>query len=483
MSTGARLIRNTTFLTIGDKIGYLLQFVFFIYFAKKYGVVPVGEYSFAFMFTYSLAMLADSGVSVYLIREVARDKTSDRQLFIDCLILRTTCLIIISLSTIVVMTLFFKEISPQKYRVILCWGIFWIFNQLADIFHAELNGHEKMGRVAALNLLSKMFSTLPGLLLIYLGINYDAVMIVFPIAGLIYLVLSIIVSIQTLGPIRIKLKSFSYYKTFFVRLLPFFISVILIELLNTQDILLLGFIKNDQSVGIYSSAIKLVTFIVGISVFVQIALAPVLSRMFIECKQELIELSEKILRVLLLSSLPMAFGLALIADKIIYLLYSESFVDSVIVLKITAWTIIAAFIQSIFSALLTAINRQREKVIYIGIVFLISTLLNIILIHYFDYLGAAIVKLATIVINLILFVGLVSKFLSPLPIVKWAVKPFLSCIVMAAFIYLMNTFSIFIVIPTAGRVYLISLLLMKTFTIKEINHIKDYFPKKFSCRQ
>ena len=92
MGLKGRVLKNTTYLTVGDKIGYLLQFVFFLYFAKQFGIVPVGEYSFAFFLTYALAVLADSGVSIYLVREVARGSSSDRQLFFDCFVLRASSL-------------------------------------------------------------------------------------------------------------------------------------------------------------------------------------------------------------------------------------------------------------------------------------------------------------------------------------------------------------------------------------------------------
>lgn len=482
MGTGSRLLRNATFLTVGDKIGYLLQFVFFLYYAKTFGVIPVGEYSFAFFFTYACAMMADSGVSVYLVREVARKNNSGRQLLVDCLLLRTVSLIIVTFIGYAILKIFFTDISIQKVNAIAYLGGYWFFNQIADIFLAELNGHEKMGRVAFLGILSKVMFSGAGILLIYLGINYDLVLIAFPISGFIYMIACIAVSIISLGPIHLKFNSFTFYKNFFIMLLPFFFTVVLIELINCQDILLLGIIKNDQSVGIYSSAIKLVAFITGIAAFIQIAMSPVLSKLFIESREKLIDISNKILRYSILISLPLSFGMALIANKIITLLYTDSFAEASIVLKIGSWTIIAVFIQTVFSALLTAINRQKEKVIFIAIAFVISTLLNIILIYRFDFIGATIVKFITSVICLAFFAYLVSKFLTILPIMKFVLKPLAASLVMSLFLHYFYHLSIFYQIPIAGLIYLTTLLLLGTFSSQEILLIKKMIPERLYNR-
>ncbi|MFC1814556.1 flippase [Thermodesulfobacteriota bacterium] len=480
MSIGARILKNTTFLTLGDKVGYLMQFIFFLYFAKKFGVVPVGEYSFAFFFTYAFAMIASSGLSVYLIREVARKETYDRKLFVDCLVIRVASLIIVSLLVVGVIAIFFRDISTQKVNILICWGVFWIFNQIADIFLAELNGHEKMGRVAFLGVLSKLMSAVIGFILIYAGFSYDMVMVAFPVSNFFYMMASIIVSVMTLGPIHFSFRVLNYYNRFFIKMLPFFFSVILIELINCQDVLILGFMRDDQSVGIYSSAIKLVTFIVGVAAFVEIAIAPVLSRLFIESQEKLVDISNQILRFLILVSLPLSFGFVLTADKTIAMLYSDSFQEASIVLKIAGWSIAVAFMQSIFSALLTAMNRQKEKFIFIGIAFITSNILNFIIIYYLDFVGAAVVKLLTVVLSFIFFVYLVSRFLTGLSMAKVLLKPTVGCLCMSVFIYFFDHWNLFSLIPAAGSVYISVLFLLGAFSSQELLLIKVLIPARLS---
>ncbi len=476
MSLGHRMLKNTTFLTVGDKVGYFMQFIFFLYFARKFGVVPTGEYSFAFTFTYIFSVCADLGISIYLVREIARDSSSNRQLFFNCLVLRAAAIVIVSISVVGILLLFFQDISLQKIRIIGYWGVYWVFFSIADVFLAELNGHQKMGRVALLGIWLKLLSTAAGLILIYIGLNYDTVLIVFPVSSLIYLCTCVFVSIYSVGHIQFEFQSLPYYKNLLGELMPFFSAFVLVEVLFWQDILFLGIIKGDQSVGIYSSGLKIASFILGVSTFIYIAILPVLSGLFVESKERLIETSEKILRYLVLSSLPMSFGLTLTADKIITLFYSDIFQEASIVLKIASWTIIAGFTQAIFSAILTAINRQKEKVIYIAINFLISTLLNIVFIYYFSYTGAAIGKVLSAFIGLFFFAYLVSRYLVLLSFIKPLIKPFIACLIMAVFIQYFNGWGLVYLIPLSGGVYLISLLLLGGFTESEIRLVKNFMP-------
>jgi O-antigen/teichoic acid export membrane protein len=159
MGLGSRILKNTFYLTVGDKLGYVIQFVFFLYFARKFGVIPAGEYSFGFTYAYAFFVIADVGISVYLVREVARNEDGGRQLFSDCLVLRAIATILSFALAAGVIVLFLSDLSPQKLRVIGFWGGYWIFYSVADVFLSELRGHERMAMVAALGLFLKIITT------------------------------------------------------------------------------------------------------------------------------------------------------------------------------------------------------------------------------------------------------------------------------------------------------------------------------------
>ncbi len=476
MSLGLKILKNTTYLTLGDKFGYVLQFIFFLYFAKKFGVIPTGEYSFAFFYAYALSIFSNLGLSIYLVREVAAANGGDRKLFISCLIIRilATCFIF-SIGFFIAFILY-SNTNQQKLNVIYCWGIYWFFYNIADAFTAELTGHEKMVPVALLGFILKLMSAAFGMWLIYLGLNYDIVMIAYPISSLIYLVMCTAASFHYLGALPFQVEKSEYFKKLLNSLIPFFLALLLTEVLFFQDVLILGFIKSDKSVGLYSSAIKIISFILGVSVFLNLAILPVLSKLYMESREKLIQITETSLRLLVIIGLPMSFGLTMTSDKIIDLLYSERFLHSSIILQIASWTILMGFIQALFSAVLTAIDRQKEKVVYMVITFILSLILYFSLISVFDFLGAAIAFLITSFVSLIFFVRLVSRYLFTIPIYVNLMKPALACIIMSLFLYFLNNWDLILLIPLAAVVYMLSLFVLGALKSSEIAFIKETVP-------
>lgn len=477
MGTARTILRNTMWLTVGDKIGYALQFVFFLFFAKKYGVVPAGEYSFAFFFTYAFACFADLGASLYLLREVGRGQPLNRDLFFDCFFLRVLSLLTVSFVAGVVVFGTQAGSSGEKMRLLACWGAYWLFYSLADLVLAELNGHGKSASVALLGIWLRLLGTVAGIYLIYLGMNYDVVMIVFPMSSFIYLCTCVAVSVHVIGPIIIRFGTVNHYRRLLTTLTPFFVSVLLLELLSCEDVLILGYLRDDRSVGIYSAAAKIVTFVTGISTFIAVTILPLLARMFAESRGRLIEASERILRYLILAGLPMSVGLALTAGKIIRLLYPQSFSEAVTVLSIVSWAIAAGFIQIIFATLLTAVDRQKEKMIATAVNLLVATVLYVVLILGLSSIGAAIAKVLASVTGVACFYHGVSKHLQKIGIMKSLIGPTLSCAGMALFLWCFESWSLVYLIAGAAGIYAAGLLVLREIKQDDISYIRELLPK------
>jgi O-antigen/teichoic acid export membrane protein len=476
MGTAGTIFKNTVWLTIGDKIGYALQFVFFLYFAKQYGVVPSGEYSFAFFFTYAFACLADLGASLYLLREVGRNRPQDRSLFFDCFVLRSVSLLAVSLVAAAVV-LSTGDRSVQKTHLLICWGTYWLFYCLADLLLAELNGHGKSASVALLGIWLRLISAAVGIYFIYRGMNYDAVMIAFPLSSFIFLCTCIAASIKIIGSIRIRFRSLQHYGQLLVTLMPFLVSVLLSELLFCEDVLILGYLRDDRSVGIYSSAVKIVTFVTGISTFVTVSILPLMARLFMESRERLIDVSERILRYLILAGLPASVGIVMTSTKVIDLLYPNSFLAATLVLCVAGWSIAAGFMQIVFAALLTAANLQKEKMIATAVNLALATGLYIVLIRRFDNVGAAAAKSLGAIIGIACFHYLVSKHLQKIDIWRPMLKPGLACLAMAAFLYYCNAWSLLILVPAAAGVYLAGLFVLGEIRQDDIRTLKELMPK------
>lgn len=477
MGLSTKLFRNTSYLTIGNQIGNLLQFLFFVYFARQFGDKIVGQYSFAFSFAFLFSVVADLGLSPYIIREVARDESGTRQIFAQCLSARLVAIAFSALLAVMTIFVFRDNLSGNTINTIMLLGLFHIFFSVADIFLAELKGHDRMGLVAILTILLRFVIVAGGIFLMKLQFEFLVVLTCFPAAGFIYLVTCIYSSSRYFSNCKPQFKALNL-GSLFTTLLPFAFTVLFVEALYHQDILMLGFLQDDRAVGIFSPAYTIILAILGVLAFVHTALLPTFSRLYIESESTLIHISGQWLRYLVLVGLPAATGLFAISDRLVLLLFSDSFKYSGEVLKILSWAVALSFSATIYSVLLTAINRQTQKVIAVGACLALNVTLNILLIPTLSYKGAAIAKLMTEGLHLVLMAYLVSKYLTSLSLHKILLKPALSCLLMYSFVRLFDQWNLIFVVLICVLVYLLSLVVLRGYTKEEIELIKYLFFQK-----
>lgn len=482
MGLVTRLFKNTGYLTIGNQIGNLLQFLFFLYFARRFGEKIVGQYSFAFSYTYLFLSLADLGLSAYMMREIARDSSGNRRIFVSCLSLRFFSIALSSLFAIIIALLFFKNYPNETIKIMAMLGLFQIFFSIADIFIAEFKGHDRMGLVSILNIFFRFLISATGIILIFFGFDFLKVLICFPFGAFIYLILCIYLSFHYFEDAQLVFKGLNL-KDLFIEILPFMFTVIFVETFYHQDILILGFLQDNETVGIYAAPQKIILAFLGTLVFVHTALLPTFSRLYIESRSKLVDISKQSLRYLLLIGLPIATGLYAISDKLIVFLFSNSFSQSIDILKILSWTIALGLAAATYSVLLTAINRQTDKVIVIGICLAFNIAFNFVLIPKLSHNGAAISKLMTETLHLIMMAYMVSKYLSPIPICKVVVKPALSSLLMYVFIRFFQHWHLINLIIISPFVYFLSLVIMRAYNKEEIEGLKRFYLKILSNRK
>ena len=194
------------------------------------------------------------------------------------------------------------------------------------------------------------------------------------------------------------------------------------------------------------------------------------------------DVSEKILRYLILSGFPIAVGISLTSAKIIDLLYSNSFQEAGLVLEISAWSIAAVFIQTIFAALLTAADLQKEKMVATAVNLVLASVLYIVLIQRYDSLGAAAAKGFAAVIGIVCFYYLVSKHLQRLDLFTPLIKPALACVPMALFLRFCASWNLVLLIPIAAVIYFAALLLLREIKQEDFSYIKELMmPKTFTA--
>jgi O-antigen/teichoic acid export membrane protein len=170
---------------------------------------------------------------------------------------------------------------------------------------------------------------------------------------------------------------------------------------GTIDIPILAVLSDDATVGWYTLAYRFVGIPVFIANAVMVAMFPTMSAHGVAPNTEFVDLVNRCLRLVMLIAVPASLGIAVLADRIIGLLYDERYAEAVPILRILALSIPLTTMGIALGTALIASDRQFRYVIIAAI----ATVLNPIAcwfainwsIDRYDNgaIGAAIVTLGT----------------------------------------------------------------------------------------
>jgi O-antigen/teichoic acid export membrane protein len=257
---------------------------------------------------------------------------------------------------------------------------------------------------------------------------------------------------------------FGLWKYLIKEALPLALTSVMWVIYYQTDKVMLSMMQGDAPVGIYSAAYKLCEPFSLIPAALMISLFPLMSIYFKSSKDRLIKSYRLSFKYILVILLPIAIGTTLLADQIILLIYKAPFAGSITVLQILIWTMVFASLNFVLSNLRVSMDKQILYTIGTGLCAITNVTLNFFLIPILSYNGAAIATVATNVVLFGVSFYFVSKHLQVLSVHKISAKPAIGSLIMAVFVYHFVEVNIFLLVPSAAVVYLVTLLSLKTFS-------------------
>jgi O-antigen/teichoic acid export membrane protein len=461
------LLKNVGYLTLGSQAANFFQFVFFLYFARSFGDEAVGRYSFAFSFTYVMSVLADLGVSAYLTCEIAKRPTDYARLLARGLVLRLSSLAVLAVVGTIAVAKLFGGLDPENVYTIALLGGYQFFCGVADLFLAELKGHDRMGVVAALNVTVKLLIAAAGIALVAFGVDYLWVIACFPICGLIYAGACVAWCAHLFGSPGWS-RSDIHVGPVLRGALPFAFTLVFVEVLYNADTLLVRAFANEEAVGMYSVALRIVMIFPAMLGCVFTALLPTFARLHIESAPKLNELSVQSLRYLLIWGLPVSTGLFALSHKAVALLFTEVFLPAAVGMRILSWMVALSCAAVVPSVLLTVTGRQKAKSIGIGICLAANVSANCVLIPRVGWQGAAWARLGAEALQLAILGAMAAGFFRRIPWRNLLVKPAAACTVMYVLVAQLDFMNIVALVCLGIFAYFGSLALLRGFEKHEV---------------
>ena len=462
-----RISKNIVALTIAELISKSLQFILFIYAARILSKADFGKFSFALAFSMVIVIFADFGINTLLIREVARKKNLASKYFVNAFLAKFIFSGLTIMGAILILNILgYPALTKNVVYIIL---LFTIISSFTELFYSIFRAFERMEFDALVKVIRMFILASVGLYVLFKGYGVLTFSSIFILTELI--VFTLAWSIGTVKFIKLKISlDIGFIKQLVKKAFPFGLAIVFGSIYFYIDSIMLSVMKNDVEVALYSVAYNLVIALLIIPTIYTNAVYPVLSRHYKSSKEKLIFMYKKSFKYMYIVGLPISVGLFMLADRIIILFYTKDYYFSIFALKILAGFVFIKFLNFLIGIVLSSIDRQKQRMLSQGSTALFNITLNLILIPFLGFIGAAIATLITEIFLFAFYYGFVSKYLYVLNFIPLLIKPLIAAAIMGAYVYYVPLNLLFLV-PSAAVIYIFSVLILKVFDKEDKNLI------------
>lgn len=212
--------------------------------------------------------------------------------------------------------------------------------------------------------------------------------------------------------IRIKVTSKLNFKRHIVPILILFAGQLSINIYAQSDITMLGFMRTDEEVGIYSIASKVYLLTKGIISALTIVIIPRVSYYLGQNdRKKYLQYSNTLFDYLVLMVVPLSIGLLIFSDNVLYIIGGLDYISGSSSLRILSLALAAAVFSGFFcNAIMVPNRKEKHFLIATSMSALSNIILNLILIPIIGIEGAAITTLLAEVFVLTLAVILTKSY-------------------------------------------------------------------------
>lgn len=182
----------------------------------------------------------------------------------------------------------------------------------------------------------------------------------------------------------------------------FFANSIVTIIYINSDITILGVLKGDYSVGIYSVASRIYLLVKQVIGAITAVIIPRMSALVAEKDEKSIEnIYKGVVKTVLLILIPSVFGLFMEADNIVHLISGPDYIAASSPLRILSISLLFAVLSNIFiNAILIPYRKEKSVLIITSVSAVVNIALNFYLIPEYDYNATAI---TTLIAEIIVF--------------------------------------------------------------------------------
>lgn len=429
------LKKNTILNIIKTCCSILFPIITFPYISRVLLPDNIGKVSFAQTFVNYFVLIAGLGINVYAIRECSAVKNEKDKLsniasqFFSINVITT----VIAYLLLIIILLFGRSFDNYRFliiiesTVILCTtlGADWLNSAMEDFEYITLR-----------SIFFQIFSLV--CMFIFVKTQDD------------YYKYAIISVVATAGPNILNIFYRKRYckvaftlkidwKKHMSPIMLLFVMMLSQTIFSNADITMLGILKDDYQVGLYSMAYKITRIISQVVQSMSFVIIPRLSFFFANDNFESAnKLLKKVLSFNIALGLPCVVGVMMMANDIVMLAGGENFSTSASIIRILILSFMFSLVGGSFlgSAIIIPMKQEKYYMIVCIITAIINVIMNAILIPILGANGAAIATAINGFIIMILLSFKIDKRIHIDKLNKIFIAPIIGCIFIAGVCYI-----------------------------------------------
>lgn len=406
----ASVARNALALTAATIAARVSMFALGIVLARSLGATEYGRYSLALAVGVVLQPIADFGLSRYLVRETARDRHATERALGRLALSKLGLLAATQIVTLAAAAAL--GMNGDLLVIVGAMVLAAMFDGWSLFVYCYFQGRESMAFEARATAIAGI-ARATGAIVLALGTGRLTLVVAWIV---------LVAAVQAAVSNRLLRRA--------VGQLPSprgadvdwrsvasmgMVSIFVVVYLRADTILVAAF-EEERLVGLYAAAYTLMLGVQVLPAMLTSALQPVFARTYRASAGEFARIWHGGVRLLVLSMLPVAVVVTVLAEPIIDRTFGAAFAASADVLRTVIWICPLAAVSLASQAVLRAARREAMLVWVSGACAVLSIGLNLWAIPRWGIMGAAATTVATEAVNVTLLLWLViSRGLVPLP--------------------------------------------------------------------
>ncbi len=458
-----KISKNFISISVSQALSLFLNLIAFGLIARYLTVENFGNFSLLLAIVGILSKIIDLGISPIVFRE-SSNNVQDPNFLLTALSIRFFVFLIVQIIANI-----FLFIYNYSYNQIVLFNILMI----SIIISSKMaNFRDLLAIPFKVNL--NMF--VPSFLTVIDSLVFLSLIIIMPLVkgGLLFLTLAYVFSNfpSFIVLLIILKKNYGFHFTITLNRAKWLLKesvplagfVILMSIFQQVDLLLLKELSNSYATGIYSSAIRLVLPLNLIPNALVTTVFPILIRKEIEREV----LTESVYKILFFISITFTIVFAFKAEEFINIVFGQKYVAAELTSIILFGSQIFMFLNFFSLSVFTADGKQKRNFYYAVILVVVNIMIDILLIPKYLYMGAAVAKLVSAFLGFLYTLYLLRK--NKVQFKYFKIRHFMWIVVFSLSVYLLSDLNLFLYLLGTFVVLIISTLITKFFSKKEINY-------------